>query len=64
MVLSFFSGGLRVKLNFYSIENLFLKIEESRILLDQEDQLLVGLINFFKHPMISELEKDLYYKVL
>ena len=40
-------------------EDLFLKFEGSKILLDQENQLLQGLIEFFKHLMakiISQLE--------
>ena len=50
---SFFSGGLRIELNFFSNEDLFLKFEGFKILLDQENQLLQGLIKFFKHSMIK-----------
>jgi len=46
----FLSGGLWIKLKFYSLKDLFLKIEGSRIVLDQGNQLLQGLIKFFKHP--------------
>jgi len=42
--------GLRIELIFYSLKDLFLKIEESRIVLDQGIQLLQELIKFFKHP--------------
>ena len=38
--LGFIYGGLRIKLKFYSLKNLFLKIEGSRIVLDQGNQLL------------------------
>ena len=40
----FFSGGIRIGLNFYSMKNLFLKIKGSKILVDQRYQLLIGLI--------------------
>ena len=44
---------------FLFFKDLFLKIQESRILLDQGDQLLIKLIKFFKHlttKIISKLE--------
>jgi len=42
--LIFFSDGVRIGLSFYSMKDLFLKINEFRILLDQGDQLLIRLI--------------------
>jgi len=44
----FFSGGVRIGLSFYSMKNLFLKIKGSRILLNQEDQFLIGLIKILQ----------------
>jgi len=40
----FFFGGVRIGLSFYSMKDLFLKIKGSKILLNQGDQLLIGLI--------------------
>ena len=42
----FFSGGVRIGLNFYSMKNLFLKIKGSIIFLG--DQLLIGLIKILQ----------------
>jgi len=39
------------RIQFLFNEDLFLKIKESRILLDQENQILIGLTRFFEHPM-------------
>ena len=38
-------------IQFLFSEGLFLKIKGSKILLDQGDQLLIGLIKIFKDPM-------------
>ena len=40
---------LRIELKFYLLKDAFLKIEGSKIVLDQENQLLQKLIKFFKH---------------
>ena len=55
------------RIQFLFNEGLFLKIKESRILLDQEDQLLIGLIKILQEfngqdHLIVQLE--LYYKIL
>ena len=44
----FFSGGVRIRLSFYSMKDLFLKIKGSRILLDQGDQLIIEIIKIFR----------------
>ena len=44
----FFSGEVWIWLSFYSMKNLFLKIKGLRILLNQGDQLLIGLIKFLQ----------------
>ena len=51
--LGFLFDGLQIELKFYSLKNLFLSIEGSRIVLDQENQLLQRLIKLFKHPTIK-----------
>jgi len=49
----FLSDRLRIELKFYSLKYLFLKIEGSRSVLNQGNQLLQKLRMFFKHPMIK-----------
>ena len=44
----FLSGGVQIKLSFYSMKSLFLKIKGSRIFLNQGDQLLIGLIKILQ----------------
>ena len=48
-----FSDEIQIRLSFYSMKGLFLKIKGSRILLDQGDQLLIGLIKIPKVKIIS-----------
>ena len=44
----FFSDGVRIRHSFYSMKDLFLKIKGFRILLNQGDQLLIGLIKILQ----------------
>jgi len=44
----FFSSEVRIVLSFYSMKDLFLKIIGFRFLLDQGDQLLIGLIKILQ----------------
>ena len=44
----FLSRGVRTRFSFYSMKGIFLMIKGSKILLDQEDQLLIGLIKILQ----------------
>ena len=54
-----FSGGIRIGFSFFSMRDLFLKIERFRILLGQVNQLLIRLIKILQafngqdHPIVQ-----------